>query len=135
MIFSIFWWSITFVVIFVIRPSNRSGELSIMLPKIRRIIIITSTISITTGLISFGILTNFEVQNFANTKKGILILLSGSLSLIVYYHILSGYFRNSLTRNNHINRMFIKFLPYAMFSLLTTTMIFMVIASRIVVVL
>ncbi len=133
MIFSIVWWSVTFLVIFIIRPSNRTGNLSIVLPKIRRIIIFTSTISLTSGLILFVMLFNFEVPNFVYTAKGVLILLFGSLSLIVYYHVLRGTYTSSLTKNIHINIDFIKFLPHVMFGLLTTTMIFMVIASRIVV--
>jgi len=135
MISSLLWWSTTFVIIFVIRPANRTGSLAIVLPKIRRVIILSSTISIVSGLILFGWLFNFSIQTLAiTTTKSILILIFGPLSLIVYYHILLGT-RTRLFNpksNMHKEMVLVKILPYLMFSLLTTTMISMVIASSIV---
>ena len=134
MIFSLLWWSTTFVIIFVIRPANRTGILSVILPKIRKIIILASTISIVSGLILFGLLFNLSGQTLVITTKSILILTSGALSLIVYYHILLGthtrlFNSKSNTRNG---RFLIKGVPYLMFGLLTITMILMVIASSLV---
>lgn len=134
MIFSLLWWSATFVVIFVIRPANRTGSLAIVLPKIRKVIILASTISILSGMILFWLLFNFNVQTFAITKNNILILTSGPLSLIVYYHILFGTrARLFNSRSNiHMGMMLVRIIPYLMFGLLTTTMISMVISSSMV---
>lgn len=134
MIFSLLWWSATFVVIFVIRPANRTGSLAIVLPKMRKLIILASTISIVSGLILFGLLFNFNIQTLVITTKSILILIFGPLSLIVYYHILHGT-RTRLFNpksNMHKGMVLVKIIPYLMFGLLTTTMISMVIASSMI---
>ena len=134
MIFSLLWWSTTFVVIFAIRPANRTGSLSVVLPEIRKIIILASTISIVSGLILFGLLFNFNGQTLIITTKSILIMTSGPLSLIVYYHILIGTrTRPFISKSNTQNgRLLAKGVPYLMFGLLTITMILMVIASSMV---
>lgn len=134
MIFSLLWWSATFVVIFVIRPANRTGSLAIVLPRIRKVIILASTISILSGMILFWLLFNFNVQTFAITTNNILILTSGPFSLIVYYHIIFGT-RTRLfnSRSNiHMGMMLVRIIPYLMLGLLTTTMISMVISSSMV---
>lgn len=134
MISSLLWWSATFIVIFIIRPANRTGNLSIVLPKIRKVIIIASTISITSGLIVLGTSFNFSIQNLINTTKSILILISGFFSLIVYYHILFGTHRSLLDpKSKMLGRVeVVRIIPYLMFGLLSTTMVFMIVASRIV---
>jgi high-affinity Fe2+/Pb2+ permease len=134
MVFSLLWWSTTFVVIFIIRPANRTGNLSIVLPKIRRVIIIASTISITSGLILYGMLFNFNIQNFINTTDSFLILISGLLSLIVYYHVLLGTHRSLLNSKSNMLGGIVstKIIPYLMFGLLSTTMVSMIIASSMV---
>jgi hypothetical protein len=134
MISSLLWWSATFIVIFIIRPANRTGNLSAVLPKIRKVIIIASTISIISGLIVLGTSFNFSNQNFINTTKSILILISGFFSLIVYYHILLGTHRCLLNlKSKMLGRVIVvKIIPYLMFGLLSTTMVSMIVASRIV---
>jgi hypothetical protein len=129
---SLLWWSATFIVIFIIRPANRTGNLSIVLPKIRKVIIITSTISITSGLIVLGSSFNFSIQNFINTTKGILILISGFFSFIVYCHILLGTHRSLLNPKSKMlgKVVVVKIIPYLMFGLLSTTMVSMLVASR-----
>lgn len=131
MIFSLLWWSTTFVVIFVIRPVNRTGNLSVVLPRIRKIILIASTISIVSGLILFWLLFDFGGHTLVITTKGILILTSGSLSLVVYYHILLGTrTRLSYSKSNmQKGIVLVKGMPYLMFGFLTITMISMVIVS------
>jgi hypothetical protein len=132
MISSLLWWSATFIIIFIIRPSNRTGNLSIVLPKIRKVIIIASTMSITSGLIVLGMSFNFSIQNFINTTKSIFILISGFFSLIVYYHILIGTHRRLLDpKSKMLGRVVVvKIIPYLMFGLLSTTMVSMIVASR-----
>ena len=132
MIFSLLWWSATFVVIFVIRPVNRTGNLSTVLPRIRRVIIIASTISITSGLTLFGISFNFNIQNFFATTESIFILMSGLLSLIVYYHVLLGTQGGLLNSKSNLFKkiVVVKIIPYLMFGLLSITMVSMIIASN-----
>ena len=57
---SFLWWSITFVVVLIVRPLNKTGNLSIILPKIQKIVLYASTVSIISGFILFGINTDFQ---------------------------------------------------------------------------
>ena len=131
MIFSIFWWSITFVVIFIIRPANTTGNLSIVLPKIRKVVIFASTVSIISGLIQFGMLFNFNIPSFINSAGSILIVISGFFSLIVYYHILFVTHRGLPSPKPKILAGIVsaKIIPYLMFGLLSATMVSMIIVS------
>lgn len=131
MIFSILWWSITFVVIFIIRPANRIGNLSIVLPKIRKVIIFASTISIISGLIQFGMFFNFDIPGFINSAGSILIMISGFFSLIVYYHILFVTHKSLPSPKPKILAVIVsvEIIPYLMFGLLSVTMVSMIIVS------
>src|SRR5919112_3322868 len=87
---SFLWWSITFVVVAIIRPANRSGVLSVILPKVQKIVIAVSTVSTVSGLILFGINTNYQFYALFLTAWGNVILVAGILSLIVYCNVVSG---------------------------------------------
>lgn len=132
MVFSILWWSITLIVIFVIRPSNKTGNLSSILPKIRKLVIIASSISIFSGLLLYGLFSNLDITSYVNSYPRFVILISGSLSLIVYFHVLNGGRHKHVSVKNsmglNIRR---KYVPFVMFGLLTITLILMVIVSTI----
>ena len=131
MVFSILWWSTTLIVIFVIRPSNKTGNLSSILPKIHRLVIIASSVSIFSGLLLYGLFSNLDIGSYANSYPGFVILLSGSLSLIVYFHVLNGGQRKHFSLKNSMGLNIRKYIPFVMFGLLSVTLILMVIVSTI----
>ena len=132
LITSILWWSITLIVINIIRPLNKGGNLSITLPQIRRLVILASTISIASGIVLFGFNSNFQFEDLVYTTKGNVILFSGYLSLIVYYHVLSGSNPNSMISKLHKVLKLNKFIPSIIFGFLTTAMVSMILASAII---
>ena len=129
---SILWWSVTLIVITIIRPLNGEGNLSIILPRIRKLVIFASTVSIASGFVLFGLNSNFQFEDLINTTKGNVILFSGSLSLIVYYHVLSGSKPNSVASKLHKVLKLNKFIPYIMFGFLTAALVSMILASAII---
>jgi hypothetical protein len=133
MIFSILWWSTTLIVIFIIRPSNKTGNLSSILPKIRRLVIIVSSVSIFSGLMLYGLFSNLDVRSYIYSYPGFVILISGSLSLVVYFHVLNGgQHKFILVKNSTGMGMGMgmgRYIPFVMFGLLTITLILMVIVS------
>ena len=129
---SILWWSVTLIVVTTIRPLNGGGNLSIILPRVRKLVIFTSTISIISGCGLFGLNSNFQFEDFIHTTKGNVILFSGSLSLIVYYHVLSGSKPNSVASKLNKVLKLTGFIPYIMFGFLTTALVSMFIASAII---
>lgn len=129
---SILWWSVTLIVIFIIRPLNERGNLSIILPRIRKLVIFASTVSIASGFVLFGFNSNFQFENLINTTKGNVILFSGSLSIIVYYHVLYGPKPKSVASKLHKALKLNRFIPYTMFGFLTTAMVSMILASAII---
>lgn len=129
---SILWWSVTLIVISVIRPLNRGGNLSIILPQIRKLVIFASTISIISGFALFGLDSIFQFKDLIYTTRGHIILFSGSLSILVYYHILFGSKAHSIASKLHKALKLTKFIPYIMFGFLSATMVSMILASSII---
>ncbi|WP_458746167.1 hypothetical protein [Candidatus Nitrosocosmicus sp. T] len=120
------------IVITIIRPLNKVGNLSIISPPIRRLVIFASTISIASGFVLFGFNSNFQFEDLVYTTNGSVILFSGFLSLIVYYHVLSGSNHNSMVSKLHKVLKLNKFIPSIMFGFLTTAMVSMILASAII---
>jgi hypothetical protein len=129
---STLWWSVTLIMIFIIRPLNERGNLSIILPRIRKLVIFASTVSIASGFVLFGFNSNFQFENLIYTTKGNVILFSGSLSIIVFYHVLYGPKPNSVASKLHKALKLNKFIPYIMFGFLTTALVSMILASAII---
>lgn len=118
------------MVVAIIRPANRSGVLSVILPKVQKIVIAVSTVSIISGFIIFGISTNYQFYSLFLTSWGNMILVSGILSLIVYCNVVSG---------GKISEMIIKLnklpklanhIPIVFFSMITITLTFMILISK-----
>jgi len=129
---SILWWGVTLIIVTIIRPLNREGDLSIILPRIRKLVIFTSTISIISGFFLFGLNSNFKFDDLIHTISGNIVLFSGSLSLVVYYHVLFGSKANSVSSKLHKVLKLTKFIPYIMFGFLTATMVLMIFVSAII---
>ena len=119
------------MVVAIIRPANRSGVLSVILPKVQKVVIAVSTVSIISGFVLFGINTNYQFHELFLTTWGNLILVSGILSLIVYGNVVSG---------GKISAIIIKLskipklanqIPIAFFSMITVALTFMVVISRV----
>lgn len=119
------------MVVAIIRPANRSGVLSVILPKVQKIVIAASTVSIISGFIIFGISTNYQFYSLFLTSWGNMILVSGILSLIVYCNVVSG---------GKISEMIIKLnklpilpnhIPIVFFSMITITLTFMILVSKV----
>ncbi|MDN5868455.1 MAG: hypothetical protein L0H55_13805 [Candidatus Nitrosocosmicus sp.] len=118
--------------IFIVRPLNEWSNLSIILPRIRKLVIFASTVSIASGFVLFGFNSNFQFEDLIYTAKGNVILFSGSLSIIVYYHVLYGSKPYSVASKLHKVLKLNKFIPYLMFGFLTAAMVSMILASVIV---
>ena len=119
------------MVVAIIRPANRSGVLSVILPKVQKIVVAVSTVSIISGFIIFGISTNYQFYSLFLTSWGNMILVSGILSLIVYCNVVSG---------GKISEMIIKLnklpklanhIPLVFFLMITITLIFMILVSKV----
>ena len=119
------------MVVAIIRPANRSGVLSVILPKVQKIVIAVSTVSIISGFVLFGVNTNYQFYALFLTFWGNMILVSGMLSLIVYCNVVSG---------GKVGAMIIKLsklpklanpIPMVFFSMITITLTFMILISKV----
>ncbi len=131
LISSFIWWNLMLVVILIIRPLNKNGNLSILLPKIQKIVFYSSITSLISGFILFGVNTNFQYYKLFSTIWGNIIAISGILSLSVFYNIVSGgTLRTILIKINAPKKLYNK-IPLIMFSLITLTLILMILLSNI----
>lgn len=130
MVSSILWWSITLFVISIIRPHNKTGTLSIVLPKVHKTVMYVSTISISSGIFFYLFNSNFQFYKLINTLWGNFILLSGLLSLSVYYHILSNGKKVPLNIKLKRFKRFNYQKPIILFSMLTISLMLMIFTSE-----
>jgi hypothetical protein len=128
---SFLWWSITFVVVLIVRPLNKTGNLSIILPKIQKIVLYTSTVSIISGFIFFGIDTDYQYFKLFYTGWGNMILISGIFSLFVYYNIISGGMMRSIFIKLKMPLKFYNQTPVVLFSMITISIILMILISKV----
>lgn len=131
LISSFLWWSITFIVVVVIRPLNKTGNLSIILPKIQKIVLYASTVSVVSGFIFFGINTDYHYYKLFNTFWGNMILISGVLSLFVYYNIITGGMIRSIFIKLKMPTKFYNQTPIVLFSMITVSLFLMILLSKI----
>jgi hypothetical protein len=128
---SFLWWSMTFVVVAIIRPLNKKGNLSVILPRFRKIVLCVSTVSIVSGLVLFGINNNYRYYELLYTFGGNTIFISGVLSLFVYYNVLSGGRKRSITVITKKIKGFNGRIPIMLFSMLTLSLILMILISKV----
>ncbi|MER5175093.1 MAG: hypothetical protein ABJB76_08060 [Candidatus Nitrosocosmicus sp.] len=129
---SFLWWSITFIVVVVIRPLNKTGNLSIILPKIQKIVLYASTVSIVSGFVFFGINTDCQYYKLLNTFWGNMILISGVLSLFVYYNVISGGKIRSIFIKLKMPTKFYNQTPIVLFSMITVSLFLMILLSKVI---
>ena len=130
---SFLWWSITFIVVVVIRPLNKTGNLSIILPKIQKIVLYASTVSIVSGFIFFGINADYQYYKLFNTFWGNMILISGVLSLFVYYNVISGGKMRSIFIKLKMPTKFYNQTPIVLFSMITVSLFLMILLSKVII--
>ncbi len=128
---SFLWWSITFVVVLIVRPLNKTGNLSIILPKIQKIVLYASTVSIVSGFIFFGINTDFQYYKLFYTWWGNVVLISGIFSLFVYFNIISGGGVRSIFIKLKMPKKFYNQTPVILFSMITISIILMILISKV----
>ena len=131
---SFLWWSFTVIVVLIIRPLNKTGNLSIVLPRIQIIVSYTSTVSIVSGFIFFGIVSNFQYYKLITTFWGNIIMLAGIFSLFVYYNVMSGGKIQSFVIRLKIHRKLSNKLPLLLLSLITASIMLMILISKVFVV-
>jgi hypothetical protein len=118
-------------VVFIIRPLNKTGNLSIVLPKIQKIVSFVSTISIFSGLVFFGINNDFQYYKLFTTFWGNIILIAGILSLFVYYNVMSGGKIQSIVIKMKFPRKLFNSIPLVLFSMITLCLMLMILISKI----
>lgn len=129
---SILWWGITFFVFFILRPVNREGSYSLILPRIHQFILPISTISILSGIALTFININFDPYRLFNTIGGYLLIIGGLFSIPVYLVILSqsklGNIKIQLNKKKNFKKKILP--PYLLFILLSITIFIMVFVTK-----
>ncbi len=129
---SVLWWGITFFVFFILRPVNKEGSLSLILPRIHRFILPISTISILSGIALTFMNINFDPYRLFNTIWGYLLIIGGLFSIPVYLVILSqskaGNIKIQLNKKKNFKKKILP--PYLLFILLSITIIIMVFVTK-----
>jgi hypothetical protein len=130
---SVLWWGITFFVFFILRPVNREGSYSLILPRIHRFILPISTISILSGIVLTFININFDPYRLFNTIWGYLVIIGGLFSIPVYLVILSQSkpvnIKIQLNKKKNFNKKILP--PYFLFILLSITIFIMVFVTKV----
>ena len=129
---SVLWWGITFFVFFILRPVNREGSYSLILPRIHQFILPISTISILSGIALTFININFDPYRLFNTIWGYLLIIGGLFSIPVYLVILSQSKLGNIKIQLNKKKNFIKKIlpPYLLFILLSITIFIMVFVTK-----
>ena len=129
---SVLWWGITFFVFFILRPVNREGSYSLILPRIHQFILPISSISILSGIALTFININFDSYRLFNTIWGYLLIIGGMFSIPVYLVILSqsklGNIKIQLNIKKNLKKKILP--PYILFILLSITILIMVFVTK-----
>jgi hypothetical protein len=107
--------------------------LSVVLPRFQKLVLSFSTVSIVSGFILFGINTNYRYHELFFTFWGNVILISGLLSLVVYYNIVSGGNIMALIGKIKKSPELTSRIPILLFSMVTTALLSMILISKAVV--
>jgi hypothetical protein len=84
---AVLWWSITFFVIFILKPISKARTFSTLLPRIHEFIISISTITLISGFLLLIINLEDDYSRMLASSWGIMILLGGAFSLPIYNYI------------------------------------------------
>jgi hypothetical protein len=129
---SVLWWGLTFFVVVILRPVNRNGSYSLILPRIHQFILPLSTLSITSGLVLTLININFDPNRLFNSFWVIMLMLGGLFSIPVYLVILFRSKKRTIKIQFGKKKNFQKtnFLPFLLFALLSSTIFIMVFVTK-----
>lgn len=130
---AVLWWSITFFVIFILRPINKDGSLSILLPRIHKFIIPVSTITLISGFLLLMINIEGNFSQILETSWGKMLLSGGSFSIPVYVILLIRNKPQNITLQSKRNEKYIKTkknLPYVLFTFLSISIIIMIFTAN-----
>ena len=119
------------MVIIIIRPFNKTGNLSIILPRIQQVVLFAGTISIISGIVLFGFNTNYQYYKLFNTIWGNIILMAGILALLVYYNVISGGKIRLIFIKLKLPRKFYNQTPIILFSMITISIALMILISEV----
>ena len=130
---AILWWSLSFLVVFIISPINKNGILSVVFPVIQKYVVILSTITISSGLLITLINLEYNILNFFIVGWNYLLVISGIASIPVYLTILLKNRTRTIQLKTNL-KIHIKkkkpILPYILFMLLTFTLLTMIFISE-----
>lgn len=150
---SISWWGIMFFMFFIIFPVNKDGRYSTLFTRVQRFMKVIASVAMTSGILLTFVNTNFTVEGLFNSKWGQTLIIGAMTSVFVYIHImmpnrakttappassiLIPSIHSSRKKTNIINDrtnsqrgISKRFIPWLLFTLLTTAIALMVAASN-----
>lgn len=129
---SVLWWGIMFFVIFILRPINKNGAYSFLLLRTQQFILPMSTISITSGIALIFINIDFDSSRLFNSLWAYMLILGGLFSLPVYIVIIFQSKKRDIKiqLRKKIKFRKITFLPYLLFTLLSSTISIMIFVTQ-----
>lgn len=130
----ILWWGITFFIVFIVRPKNKNGALSFILPTVQKYVLVISTITITSGIFLMLVNTNFEWNKLLYSLWGRVVLIGGIFSIPSYLRVLFTYRKPNIipTQYKRTNKKDVFYIPYVLFGLLTITILMMLYLSQLI---
>jgi len=132
-IFSSFlWWGLTFFVIFILRPVNKTGVYSPILPRIHKFVIPLSTLSIISGIVLTMIRIDFEMDRLFESLWGYLLIIGGSFSIPVYLIVVFRSKKRDVKFQLRKKKSFQydNYIPYIAFLLLSITISLMIFVTH-----
>ena len=129
---SVLWWGIMFFVIFILRPINKNGAYSFLLLRTQQFIFPLSTISMTSGIALIFINIHFDASRLFHSLWEYMLILGGLFSLPVYIVIIFQSKKRDIKiqLRKKIKFRKITFLPYLLFTLLSSTISIMIFITQ-----
>jgi hypothetical protein len=129
---SVLWWGLTFFVIFILRPVNKTGVYSPILPRIHKFVIPLSTLSIISGIVLTMIKIDFEMDRLFESLWGYLLIIGGSFSIPVYLIVVIRSKKRDVKLQLRKKKSFQydNYIPYIAFLLLSITISLMIFVTH-----
>src|SRR5215831_19129580 len=140
-----------FLMFFIIFPVNKDGRYSTLFTRVQRFMKVIASVAMTSGILLTFVNTKFTVEALFNSKWGQTLIIGAMTSVFVYIHIMmpnratappassilipsirSSRKNTSIINDRTNNQRGIskRFIPWLLFTLLTTTIALMVAASN-----
>jgi len=142
-----------FFMFFIIFPVNKDGRYSTLFTRVQRFMKVIASVAMTSGILLIFVNTKFTVEGLFNSKWGQTLIIGAMTSVFVYIHIMMPNRAKTtapptssiLIRSIHSSRkntniindrtnsqrgISKRFIPWLLFTLLTTTIALMVAASN-----